>query len=81
MSGKDIFHETPVVTDVNVIPVAGRDSMLLNLSGAHDSFFTSSSLKTARAISSSAKFREENVSAKRWGNQYRSQNLKRLDCI
>ena len=31
---------TPVVTAVRVIPVAGRDSMLLNLSGAHGPFFT-----------------------------------------
>lgn len=31
---------TPVVTAVTVIPVAGRDSMLLNLSGAHGPFFT-----------------------------------------
>jgi glucarate dehydratase len=31
---------TPVVTDLRVIPVAGRDSMLLNLSGAHGPFFT-----------------------------------------
>ena len=31
---------TPVVTDVTVVPVAGRDSMLLNLSGAHGPFFT-----------------------------------------
>src|SRR5690348_6585296 len=30
----------PVVTDMQVIPVAGRDSMLLNLSGAHAPFFT-----------------------------------------
>jgi glucarate dehydratase len=29
-----------VVTDMTVIPVAGRDSMLLNLSGAHGPFFT-----------------------------------------
>ena len=28
------------VTDLRVIPVAGRDSMLLNLSGAHGPFFT-----------------------------------------
>ena len=33
-------HATPVVTDLQVIPVAGRDSMLLNLSGAHGPFFT-----------------------------------------
>jgi glucarate dehydratase len=31
---------TPVVTRVRVIPVAGHDSMLLNLSGAHGPFFT-----------------------------------------
>jgi glucarate dehydratase len=30
----------PVVKDMKVIPVAGRDSMLLNLSGAHGPFFT-----------------------------------------
>ncbi len=32
--------DTPVVTDLRAIPVAGRDSMLLNLSGAHGPFFT-----------------------------------------
>ena len=31
---------TPVVTEMRVIPVAGHDSMLLNLSGAHGPFFT-----------------------------------------
>ncbi|MEO8102658.1 MAG: glucarate dehydratase [Betaproteobacteria bacterium] len=31
---------TPRVTGLRVIPVAGRDSMLLNLSGAHGPFFT-----------------------------------------
>ena len=31
---------TPSVTGLRVIPVAGRDSMLLNLSGAHAPFFT-----------------------------------------
>src|ERR1041384_1590286 len=30
----------PVVTQMLVIPVAGHDSMLLNLSGAHGPFFT-----------------------------------------
>jgi glucarate dehydratase len=30
----------PVVTDLRVVPVAGRDSMLLNLSGAHGPWFT-----------------------------------------
>lgn len=32
--------KTPIVKEVKVIPVAGRDSMLLNLSGAHSPFFT-----------------------------------------
>lgn len=31
---------TPVVTAMQVIPVAGHDSMLMNLSGAHAPFFT-----------------------------------------
>src|SRR5689334_4177798 len=31
---------TPRVTDLQVIPVAGHDSMLMNLSGAHGPFFT-----------------------------------------
>jgi glucarate dehydratase len=31
---------TPVVKSMRVVPVAGRDSMLLNLSGAHAPFFT-----------------------------------------
>ena len=31
---------TPEITQLQVIPVAGRDSMLLNLSGAHGPFFT-----------------------------------------
>ena len=32
--------DTPKVTRLQVIPVAGRDSMLLNLSGAHSPYFT-----------------------------------------
>ena len=32
--------QAPVVTEMRVIPVAGRDSMLLNLSGAHGPYFT-----------------------------------------
>ena len=31
---------TPIITDMQVIPVAGYDSMLLTLSGAHAPFFT-----------------------------------------
>ncbi len=33
-------NNTPVITDLQVIPVAGHDSMLLNLSGAHGPYFT-----------------------------------------
>ena len=32
--------DSPRVTSMRVIPVAGHDSMLLNLSGAHAPFFT-----------------------------------------
>ena len=34
------MNSTPTITALRVIPVAGRDSMLLNLSGAHGPFFT-----------------------------------------
>ncbi|WP_248924529.1 glucarate dehydratase [Paenibacillus hamazuiensis] len=34
------FTGTPAVTEMTVVPVAGHDSMLLNLSGAHAPFFT-----------------------------------------
>ncbi|VVE25977.1 glucarate dehydratase [Pandoraea horticolens] len=34
------MSRTPIVTDLRVVPIAGRDSMLLNLSGAHSPFFT-----------------------------------------
>ncbi|MDE2093507.1 MAG: glucarate dehydratase [Burkholderiales bacterium] len=34
------IHSTPTITGLRVIPVAGRDSMLLNLSGAHGPYFT-----------------------------------------
>src|SRR5437868_12217408 len=30
----------PLISELQIIPVAGRDSMLLNLSGAHGPFFT-----------------------------------------
>lgn len=33
-------HQTPKITELRVIPVAGQDSMLLNLSGAHGPYFT-----------------------------------------
>src|SRR5690242_11796822 len=32
--------KTPLIARMRVVPVAGRDSMLLNLSGAHGPFFT-----------------------------------------
>jgi glucarate dehydratase len=35
-----LVHGAPVVTDLRVVPVAGHDSMLMNLSGAHGPFFT-----------------------------------------
>ncbi len=34
------FSEMPQIAEMRVIPVAGYDSMLLNLSGAHGPFFT-----------------------------------------
>lgn len=37
ISSKD---SSPIITEMKVIPVAGHDSMLLNLSGAHGAFFT-----------------------------------------
>jgi len=33
-------NDTPVVTELRTIPVAGQDSMLMNLSGAHSPWFT-----------------------------------------
>ena len=35
-----MMSTTPTITSFRVIPVAGRDSMLMNLSGAHGPFFT-----------------------------------------
>ena len=41
MQGKDIRgNETPRISEMLIFPVAGYDSMLLNLSGAHGPFFT-----------------------------------------
>lgn len=37
---ESITKGTPIVTKMEVIPVAGYDSMLLNLSGAHAPYFT-----------------------------------------
>ncbi|WP_234448118.1 hypothetical protein, partial [Virgibacillus salexigens] len=35
-----VMQMTPTIEEMSVIPVAGHDSMLLNLSGAHGPFFT-----------------------------------------
>ena len=40
MTERSFVSATPIVTSMQVIPVAGYDSMLLNLSGAHAPFFT-----------------------------------------
>ena len=34
------IQSSPVITDMKVIPVAGHDSMLLNIGGAHNAYFT-----------------------------------------
>ncbi|WP_102347740.1 glucarate dehydratase [Bacillus sp. Marseille-P3661] len=39
-SAMKIKHDTPTIVEMSVIPVAGNDSMLLNLSGAHGPYFT-----------------------------------------
>jgi len=39
-SARAMLFDAPRVTEMRVIPVAGHDSMLLNLSGAHGPFFT-----------------------------------------
>src|SRR5882762_4893330 len=39
-SRTSIRSGAPRITEVQVVPVAGQDSMLLNLSGAHGPFFT-----------------------------------------
>jgi glucarate dehydratase len=40
MSAATTKNFTPTITELRVVPVAGRDSMLLNLSGAHGPLFT-----------------------------------------
>src|SRR5918996_1010076 len=44
VSDSDNLRGAPTVTEMLVIPVAGHDSMLLNLSGAHAPFFTRNSV-------------------------------------
>ncbi len=31
---------SPIITEMKVIPVAGHDSMLMNIGGAHNAYFT-----------------------------------------
>jgi len=38
--GTRVQGRTPKVVEMRIIPVAGKDSMLLNLSGAHGPYFT-----------------------------------------
>ncbi|MBN0933706.1 glucarate dehydratase, partial [Pseudomonas aeruginosa] len=33
-------QSSPIITEMKVIPVAGHDSMLLNIGGAHNPWFT-----------------------------------------
>ncbi len=40
MSNPSATSNTPSITHIHVIPVAGHDGMLMNLSGAHGPFFT-----------------------------------------
>jgi glucarate dehydratase len=40
MTAATTIQSTPTITELRVIPVAGQDSMLLNLSGAHGPLFT-----------------------------------------
>ncbi|STW67932.1 glucarate dehydratase [Klebsiella pneumoniae] len=32
-------QSSPIITEMKVIPVAGHDSMLLNIGGAHNAWF------------------------------------------
>ncbi|VEA75296.1 glucarate dehydratase 1 [Salmonella enterica subsp. arizonae] len=59
---------TPVVTSMQVIPVAGHDSMLMNLSGAHAPFFTRNIviIKDNSGTPGSARSRAAKKFAKRW---------------
>jgi D-glucarate dehydratase (EC 4.2.1.40) len=33
-------QSSPIITEMKVIPVAGHDSMLMNIGGAHNAWFT-----------------------------------------
>ncbi|VDR25065.1 Glucarate dehydratase-related protein [Raoultella terrigena] len=61
-------QSTPIVTDMKVIPVAGHDSMLLNIGGAHGAWFTRNIvvLPTAQATPASARPPAARLSIRRW---------------
>src|SRR3954452_13764988 len=40
LTAPELNRDAPRVVDMRVVPVAGQDSMLLNLSGAHGPYFT-----------------------------------------
>ncbi|VFS40177.1 glucarate dehydratase [Escherichia coli] len=65
---------TPVVTEMQVIPVAGHDSMLMNLSGAHAPFFTRNIViikdnSGHTGVGGNSRRREKSV--KRWKMRFR----------
>lgn len=64
---------TPVVTEMQVIPVAGHDSMLMNLSGAHAPFFTRNIviIKDNSGHTGVGKFPAARKSVKRWKMRFR----------
>lgn len=41
---------TPIVKSIRAIPLAGHDSMLLNLNGAHGPYFTRNTLNDAKVL-------------------------------
>lgn len=63
---------TPVVTSMQIIPVAGHDSMLMNLSGAHAPFFTRNIVVIKdNSGHTGVKSRAGRRSVKRWRTPFR----------
>jgi glucarate dehydratase len=54
MTEESIGRGSPQIRTMRVIPVAGRDSMLLNLSGAHAPYFTETSSSSPTALATPA---------------------------
>ena len=71
--------QTPVVTDLRVIPVAGHDGMLMNLSGAHGPFFTRNLLilKDSAGRTGVARCPAARRSARRWKTRAASSSASR----